>query len=205
MRRAPGLLAASLLLLLLLGGCAGQLQRGYATGEGTGRYASVATRYTRTKEVRDGVDTRFILTATWISDPWLGAFAEEYGSIYYLDPAKRDARVGEWKGESQKYLRFFVAVFTPDEKTNDLDRPGTLWSLRVVRADEKDFAPVYVRPTTLRPEEVDRLFPVSSDWYRCYEVAFPLQASEKVSSPPPDAPMLRLVLSGVQGRAVLSW
>jgi hypothetical protein len=76
----------------------------------------------------------------------------------------------------------------------------------VVRADEKDFAPLYVKRTTLRPEEVDRFFPVSSDWYRCYEVAFPLNAAEKVSASTPDAPpVFRLVLSGVQGRAVLSW
>lgn len=202
--RRRSLAAASLLLLTLAAGCSHQVQRGYATGQGTGRYGSVATQYTRTREVRDGVDTRFILTATWISDPWLNAFAEEYGSIYYLDPAKRDARVGEWRNESAQQLRFFVALFVPDEKTNDLEKPGTLWSLRAVRADEKDFAPVYVRRTSMRPEEVERFFPVSPDWYRCYEVAFPLAAAEKVSSAP-DAPALRLVLSGVQGRAVLSW
>jgi len=205
MRRGALLAASALLCLPLLGGCAPQVLKGYVTGQGTGRYAKVATDYTRTREVRDGVDTRFILTATWISAPWLDAFAEEYGSIYYLDPARRDARVGEWRGESARAVRFFVALFVPDDKTNDLDRPGSLWSLRLVRADEKDFAPLYVRKSSLRPEEVERFFPVSAEWYRCYEVAFPQEAAATVPPAAQDVPPLRLVLSGVQGRAVLSW
>ena len=112
--------------------------------------------------------------------------------------------MGEWKGESDRYARFFVSLSTPDERGNDLEKSGTLWSLRLVRADEKDFQPVYVRKTSLQPEEVARFFPFAGAWYRGYEVAFPKEAVDPVSVKTGE-PRAKLVLSGVQGRAVLVW
>ncbi len=178
---------------------------------GSPSYARATEANTRTKEVHDGLDTRFILSATWLSPEWLRAFAEEYSNIYYLDEERKNRVVAQWKGESERYVRFFVALFTPDEKGNDLEKPGTLWSLRLVRSDEKDFTPVYIRKSGLRPEEISRFFPYSGTWYRAYEVAFPkeaVQAADKPGSPREGeggGPRLKLVLSGVQGRAVLAW
>ena len=111
-------------------------------------------------------------SATWLSGSWVKAFAEEYSNIYYLDAARREQVITRWRGESEKYVRFFVALYVPEEKGNDLEKPETLWSLRIVRADEKDFEPVYIRKSSLRPEEISRFFPYSGTWYRAYEVAF---------------------------------
>jgi hypothetical protein len=172
---------------------------------GSPSYHRATEAATRTREVRDGLDTLFIFSATWLSGTWIDAFAEEYSNIYYLDPARRDATIALWRGESQKSVRFFVALYVPEEKGNDLEMPGTLWSLRLVRADEKDFAPLYVRKASMRPEEIARFFPYSGTWYRAYEVAFPKEAGEAVPEAQPGTPRFKMVLSGVQGRAVLSW
>jgi hypothetical protein len=172
---------------------------------GSPSYNRVTEGETRTREVRDGLDTLFILYATWLSAPWVDAFAEEFSNIYYLDPQRREATVALWRGESQKHVRFFVALYVPEEKGNDLEKPGTLWSVRLVRADEKDYAPVYVRNASMRPEEISRFFPYSGTWYRAYEVAFPKEAGEAVAEAQPGTPRLKMVLSGVQGRAVLAW
>src|SRR4030065_530 len=102
-------------------------------------------------------------------------------------------------GESERYERFFVALFIPDDRTNDLDKEGTLWTLHLVRADEMDFEPVYVRKTPLRPEEVSRFIPYAGTWYRAYEVAFPKEAGEKVETVTP-ASRLTPLLYGAQGR-----
>ncbi len=151
------------------------------------------------------VDTRFVFSATWLSEAWVKAFAEEYSSIYYLDPARSGRVIGLWRGESDRYVRFFVALWVPDDRGNDLEKPGSIWSLRLVRSDEKDFEPAYVRATSLRPEEVSRFFPYSGAWYRSYEVAFPKEADSPPEPPKEGAPRLKLVLAGVQGRAVLTW
>ena len=140
---------------------------------GSPSYGRVRSPRLRTREVHDGLDTRFILSATWLSGPWVSAFAEEYSNIYYLDPERRERVISHWRGESENYVRFFVALYVPEEKGNDLEKPGTLWSLRLVRADEVDFEPVYIRKSSLRPEEISRFFPYSGTWYRAYEVAFP--------------------------------
>jgi hypothetical protein len=200
--------ARALLLLALAPLGAGCGQRSVALYEkviGSPSYGRVTDAATRTREVHDGLDMMFIFSATWLSDPWLKAFSEEYSSIYYLDSARSERVTGHWRAESANHVRFFVALWVPEEKGNDLEKPESLWSLRLVRSDEKDFAPVYVRKSSLRPEEISRFFPYSGTWYRAYEVAFPKDAERSSDSRKPGDPRLKLVLTGVQGRAVLTW
>lgn len=188
----------------LSAGCGTRVMTLYEKVLGSQRYARTTEAFTRTKEVHDGLDTRFILSSTWLSPEWIRSFSEEYANIYYLDAERKDQMIGRWRGESETYERFFVALFTPDDRTNDLEKEGTLWTLHLVRGDEMDFGPVYVRKTSLRSEEVSRFFPYSGTWYRAYEVAFPKEAGEKVDAKA-GSPRFKLVLSGVQGRAVLVW
>ena len=59
-------------------------------------------------------------------------------TIYYLDGDRKEKMINRWRSESESYDRFFVALFTPDEEGNDLERKGTLWSLHLVRPDERE-------------------------------------------------------------------
>ena len=203
-RRASWAVAV-LLLAATSPGCGPRSVALYEKVMGSPSYRQVTESATRTREVHDGLDTRFILSATWLSGTWVSAFAEEYSNIYYLDAARREQVISHWRGESEMHVRFFVALYVPVEKGNDLEKPGTLWSLRLVRGDEVDFEPVYIRRSSLRPEEVARFFPYSGTWFRAYEVAFPREAGEPAISPPAGSQRLKLVLSGVEGRAVLAW
>jgi hypothetical protein len=201
---------AARIVLLLVGtaaavGCGPRSVSLYEKVMGSPSYGRVTQAATRTREVHDGLDTRFILSATWLSDAWITAFAEEYSNIYYLDASRRERVISEWREESERYVRFFVALYVPDEKGNDLEKPDSIWSLRLVRSDEKDFRPIYIRKSSLRPEEISRFFPYSGTWYRAYEVAFPKEAENQESPPKAGEPRLKLVLAGVLGRAVLSW
>jgi len=184
--------------------CGTRVRTLYEKVLGSPGYDRITRDHTRTREVHDGLEVRFIFAATWLSPRWIQSFSEEYSNIYYLD-ADRTAKVVErWKGESETYDRFFVALFTPNEEGNDLERSDTLWSLHLVRADEREYHPVYVRQSSLQSEEVKRFFPYAETWYRCYEVAFPKEEGESKALLP-GSPRLRLVLSGVRGRAVLVW
>lgn len=205
MRTGIFLLAALCLAVAVLSpGCGTRITTLYEKVTGSKRYARVTKVYTRTREVHDGLETRFILSSTWLSPEWIQAFSEEYANIYYLDTARMEQMITQWSDESGRFQRFFVALFTPDDRMNDLDSKNTLWSLHLVRADEVDYGPVYVRKTSLRPEEVSRFFPYTGAWYRAYEVAFPKAAGAMIDAQK-GAPRFKLVLSGVQGRAVLVW
>lgn len=203
-RRLLLVLAPVLAVAVVSATCGTRATTLYEKVVGSKRYARTTEAFTRTKEVYDGLQTRFILSATWLSPQWIQAFSEEYANIYYLDAERRRRMIGEWREESAAYERFFVALFTPDERTNDLDQAKTLWALRLVRGDEVDFRPVYVHRTGLRPAEVSRFFPYANSWFRAYEVAFPKEAGERVERKA-GAPRFKLVLAGVQGRAVLVW
>ncbi len=194
-----------LALAAVAAGCGPRSVALYEKVMGSPSYRQVTESATRTREVHDGLDTRFILSATWLSRPWIASFAEEYSNIYYLDAARREQVISRWREDSEKHVLFFVALYVPEEKGNDLEKPGTLWSLRLVRGDEVDFQPVYIRKASMRPEEIARFFPYSGTWYRAYEVAFPREAGEPAGAPRAESPRLKLVLSGVEGRAVLAW
>lgn len=194
--------ARAMVVLALAAAAAGCGPRSVALYEkvmGSPSYRQVTESATRTREVHDGLDTRFILSATWLSRPWIASFAEEYSNIYYLDAARREQVISRWREDSEKHVLFFVALYVPEEKGNDLEKPGTLWSLRLVRGDEVDFQPVYIRKASMRPEEIARFFPYSGTWYRAYEVAFPREAGEPAGAPRAESPRLKLVLSGVEG------
>jgi hypothetical protein len=204
LRRAARAIAV-LVLAAATAGCGPRSVALYEKVMGSPSYRQVTESATRTREVHDGLDTRFILSATWLSKPWVASFAEEYSNIYYLDAARREQVISRWRQESEKHVLFFVALYVPEQKWNDLEKPGTLWSLRLVRGDEVDFEPAYVRKASMHPEEIARFFPYSGTWYRAYEVAFPREAGEPAGAPRAGSPRLKLVLSGVAGRAVLAW
>lgn len=200
----PVAVLAMIFALGLAPACGTRVSTLYEKVIGSPGYDRITRDHTQAREVHDGLEVRFILKATWLSPRWVRAFSEEYSNIYYLDGERRDRVVSRWRTESESHVRFFVALFTPEEEGNDLDREGTLWSLHLVRADEVEFRPAYVRKSSLRPEEVDRFFPYSGVWYRSYEVAFPKEAGDPVESKLGSS-RFKLVLSGVRGRAVLVW
>ncbi len=192
-------------LCAALAACGTRVSTLYEKVIGSPSYGRVTEEHTRTREVHDGLETRMIVSATWLSGPWVRAFSEEYANIQYLGAARKDEVVAAFRGESDRYVRFFLALFTPDERSNDLEKPETLWTVHLVGPDEKDYSPVYVRKSGLRTEEISRFFPYSGTWYRAYEIAFPKEAGGTGEAAAPGAARMKLVLTGVQGRAVLVW
>jgi hypothetical protein len=88
LRRRPYGLALSVAFLAAVAAapaCGTRVATLYEKVKGSPTYAKTTETYTRTKEVHDGLDTRFILSATWLSPAWVRSFSEEYANIYYLD------------------------------------------------------------------------------------------------------------------------
>src|SRR4030042_1035277 len=131
--RRVSLAAALLALAAVAAGCCPRSVALYEKVMGSPSYGRVTEAATRTREVHDGLDTRFILSATWLSKPWVSAFAEEYSNIYYLDAARREQVISRWRGESEEYVRFFVALYVPGATGYVLEKTGPLWSLRLAR------------------------------------------------------------------------
>jgi len=73
-----------------------------------------------TREVNDGLETRFILSATCSRILGQGVRRKSYSNIYYLDAAQAGAGDHPLAGESEKYVRFFVP-------STSRTRRGTTW------------------------------------------------------------------------------
>src|SRR5512139_905264 len=90
--RAARILAC-LALALTAAACGPRSVALYEKVLGSPSYNRITEAATRTREVRDGLDTLFIFSATWLSGAWVDAFAVEFSNIYYLDPARRDSTI----------------------------------------------------------------------------------------------------------------
>ena len=77
-RLGAGLLAAAIVSgVVLCAGCGTRAMTLYEQVQRSKKYARTTEAFTRTREVHDGLDTRFILTSTWLSPEWIRAFSEE--------------------------------------------------------------------------------------------------------------------------------
>src|SRR3989304_4966155 len=94
--------------IFLFPACGTRVSTLYEKVLGSPTYGRTTETYTRTREVHDGLDTRFIFSSTWLSPEWVLAFSEEYANIYYLDRERKEQMIDRWSGESERYERFFV-------------------------------------------------------------------------------------------------
>lgn len=102
-RRAAAAAAVLFALALVLPACRTRVSALYEKVIGSPGYGRITKTYTRTREVHDGLATRFILAATWLSPQWVRAFSAEYANIYYLDAERKDRVISRWSDESQAY------------------------------------------------------------------------------------------------------
>ncbi len=164
-------------------------------------YRESFRKYTRSKKVYSGLETRFIIYSTYLSPQFQRAVLSELYKMYYLDEERKRAHEKYIVEESKGKARFFVALFTPDDRLNDLDREDGHWSVRLVTGDEKSYSPVSVGMVKLSEEEIDRIFPLEDTrWYKFYDVTFELpgEVMEKLEDS-----FFKLVFLSPLGRAVL--
>jgi hypothetical protein len=142
-RRPPAANALPVALLaaaFLLAACGTRVSTLYERVLGSPSYAKTTKSYTRTKEVHDGLTRGSSSPPRGF--PRLGPLVLR-GILQHLLP--RRGTEGEsdrrMEGESERHVRFFVALFVPDERGNDLEKPGRCgacgWSARTRRISSR--------------------------------------------------------------------
>ena len=126
-------------------------------------------------------------------------------SIYYLDSARKERVIAQWRGESERYVRFFVALWVPDDRGNDLEKPGIGLEPAAGPVGRKGFR-AGVCPEVLLEARGDlALLPVLRHVVPGLRGGVPEGGGTAAEPAEGGTPRLKLVLAGVQGRAVLAW
>lgn len=167
------------------------------------KYSSVFEKNTAKKGVYYGFETRFIVHGTIFTKEFREAFLAEYYNVYYLDEGRK-AEIRKYiEAESTGKARFVVALYTSNDRINDLDNAGTVWSVYLVTGMEKKIKPSIMKTVELNEEEIARFFPFGNRyWYRYYDVQFDLGSESRALMDLAD-PYIKLVFASPVGRAVL--
>lgn len=174
----------------------------YEGTELSSNYSQIFEKYSRSKSIYSGVDTKFRVCGTLFSPEFRKSLLREYYSIYYLDDNKKSLMHDFIEEKTKDKVRFVVAVYTADDRANDIAEKESMWSLFLVTGDERKIKASSITTLSLSNEEISRFFPFgSTDWYSFYDVVFPLGEGGEFDRA--RTPYLKLVLASPMGKAVL--
>ena len=186
-------------LLFLLFGCT---PLGRWKGE---NYFSIFNRWTRSVRVYEDLDTRIYVSATYRVSALRRAYVEEYAERYLLSEDLKEGLLRKEMEEAEGVNEFFLAVFTPDERWNDLDREDSVWSLYLVDDRGRRLLPISIRRIREEDPVIREFYPSLDLWSFGYMVRFPAYTEDGEPFPGPDTRSVTLIITGALGRAELTW
>lgn len=136
-------------------------------------YPEVLETWTRSAQFYRGLDNKLFVTATFHAPELRRAFAVAFPEIYGHGGEITRRELVDLTGDVEQYNNFFVAVYTPVSKWNDLAKPDSIWRLTLIGSDS-----VAVGPKTVMPIKIDAnlkvVYPYLGHFDKAYLVRFPL-------------------------------
>ncbi|MCS6901066.1 MAG: hypothetical protein RMJ98_15795 [Myxococcales bacterium] len=198
------------LLLALLEGCV-QTKR-VSLREGPREYVSydydqILQRWTRSGSVVALAEFDDLLTvsATFQSWDFRWAYTIRYAEDYRLTVEQRQALLDETLAETREEHRFYVALYGPNRRWNDLSRKDSAWVVRLIDDKGNETPARQIKPIP-RPGAVERTyFPYSNVWRQSFYIIFPTRREDGTPTIAHDARWFGLRFAGAQGHSDLIW
>ena len=136
-------------------------------------YPEILEAWTRSAKIYKGLDDELFISATFHAPELRRAFAVAFPEIYGHGGAITRQELVDLTGGIEEYVNFFVAIYTPDIKWNDLERPDSIWRLTLISSNE-----VAVDAKEIVPIRMDAnlhvVYPYIGRFDKVYVVRFPL-------------------------------
>ncbi|MBI3179667.1 MAG: hypothetical protein HYZ27_08385 [Deltaproteobacteria bacterium] len=163
-------------LLLACAACTGSRPvalHGAAPAPAADDYDDVLAAWTRSDKVYQGLDNKLFVTATYHAPELRRAFAVAFPDIYGHGGTITRRELVDLTEDIERYHNFFIAMYTPDPKWNDLAKPDSIWRLTLVGSGEVAVGPHEVVPIKV-DENLRAVYPYIHRFDKCYLVRFPL-------------------------------
>jgi hypothetical protein len=136
-------------------------------------YPDVLERWTRSDKIYKGLENKLFVTATWHAPEFRRAFAVAFPEIYGHGGNVTRRELVDLTGDVEQYHNFFMSIYTPDRKWNDLEQDDSIWRVNLIGSDE-----VAVDPAEILAVKIDAnlraVYPYISRFDEAYIVRFPL-------------------------------
>ena len=190
-------------------GCAAPL---VSLGEGPREY--VATDYeevlkTWTREdsliVFSELESALTVSATFESWDFRWAYVVRYAQDYRLTIPQRQRMLRKLLAETREQHEFFVALYGGNPRFNDLTKPDSAWTVRLIDERGAETAPsevVYLK----KPKELERrYYPYNTVWRQAFRIRFPRAKADGRLTIAPEAAWFGLRFAGPRGNMDLTW
>lgn len=170
-------------------------------------YDQILQRWTRTGSLVaiDEFDDLLNVTATFESWDFRWAYTIRYAEDYRLTIEQRQKLLDESLSQTRGEHRFYVALYGPNRRWNDLSRKDSAWVVRLID-NQGNETPARLIKLVQRPGALERTyFPYTNVWRQAFHVAFPAQRDDGSPTIARDARWLGLRFAGAQGHADLLW
>lgn len=170
-------------------------------------YKHTLKKWTRKADVYNRFNTVMLVRASYFNAPFRYAYAMEYAKYYMLNKKEFKKMLTKSYSRLTKYSKFFVSVYTPEKKYNDLDSSRSIWMVYLVNNRGQSVLPLKIKPSNQKRAFLKIFFPYVTHWSRQYVMKFPKYYNKKKDKLMigPNTKWVKLVITGVNGKAELKW
>ena len=203
--RKTGFLALAIVLVLMGLSCSAKVDPTVVYKGTYGSYVKVLKQWTRSKKVYEpSFSTIMVVTATYESEAFRAAYLAEKTRAEAL-PVDQTALLGQSSREElSSQAVFFVSLYTPKYKWNNLHKPNSSWRLWLVDSKERQVAPLKIEKMSKLQLADTKYYPYTDEWSSYYRVRFP-RKTDKGETLKLDEGKVMLLIAGITGRAELVW
>ena len=166
----------------------------------SGGYRSALRKAGRKADIYNKLNTVMYIRATYFNRTFVRAYEKEYLYYYMKKPEGLRKKL-------RGYVTFLVSVYTPQKSYNNLDSNRSIWMVYLTNNKGESVMPVSIKPSQKKRVFLKKFFPYVTDWSKQYIIKFPEYYAQKENKLflNPSVKWIKLIITGVNGKAVLKW
>lgn len=175
--------------------------------QSTRGYKASLEKSTRKEDIYNKLNTVMYIRATYFSKSFIYAYSKEYANYYMLSKKAFKEKLHTLSSKFGKYITLFVSVYTPKKSYNNLDSARSIWMVYLVNNEGESVMPVSIKPSQEKRVFLKKFFPYVTDWSKQYIIKFHryYDKTKKKLFINPETKWIELIITGVNGKAVLKW
>ncbi len=191
-----------------LSGCSSFYSSGiFSVSRSRREYFSVLEKWTKKADIYNKLNTVMYIRATYLSRPFVRAYAKEYAKYYLLNSKAYKEKFNGLAPAFNSRITLLVSVYTPKKSYNNMDSKRSIWTIYLVNSEGESIMPQSVKPSQKKRVFLRKFFPYVTDWSKQYIIKFPRYYDKKsrklfINS---GTKYIKLIITGVNGKAVLRW
>lgn len=136
-------------------------------------YPIVLRTWTQSAKIYQGLDDKMFVTATYHAPELRRAFALAFPDIYGHGGKITRRELVDLTGGVEQHHNFLLAVYTPNNRWNDLGRDDSIWRLALRGSNDIEVGPDEIIPIKV-DENLRAVYPYITRFDKVYLVRFPL-------------------------------